>query len=267
MSNNDIKCAEIWTSKRIDKCIALHYKYVFLVVAFLLVTGLQTQAQRHEQLWLEYQQDYPLANGLLFENTVAYQTVLTKDDKWRSFSLSPTVEYVLFTWLDLTAEIPLAYTVQKEGTNSFEISPILGTRFHITQNRRVNTRFLVRYQQRYFRQIEADDWDISNRVRLKGELWICINGPHLFTDKLWYAILDYEEFIVLDEQVDERYANRRRGRVGVGYRVNYKHRFELIYTRQSSRNEIEGEFISNDNVIQVRYKMFLNPAKPASSDQ
>ena len=56
------------------------------------------------------------------------------------------------------------------------------------------------------------------------------------------------------------------GRIGVGYRLNYKHRFDLIYTMQSSRNEIEGEFISSDNVIALKYKMFLNPAKPASTD-
>jgi len=252
------------------KCVVSSGKQTISWLACCVLLSISPEmliAQRHEQLWLEYQLDYPFPNGFLFENTTAYQTVLTKDDKWRSFTLSPTVEYVLFTWLDLTGEVGLSYTFQQENTNSFEISPILGTRFHITQNRRLNTRFLVRYQQRYFWQIEDEDWDTSNRVRLKGEVWISINGPNLFTDKLWYALLDYEEFIVLDEQLDERYANRRRGRIGLGYRLNYKHRFDLIYTRQSSRNEIGGEFISGDNVIQLRYKMFLNPAKPASTDQ
>jgi len=66
--------------------------------------------------------------------------------------------------------------------------------------------------------------------------------------------------------LNERFANRRRGRIGLGYRLNYKNRFELIYTRQSSRNEIEGNFISNDNVIQLVYKMYLNPAKVIAND-
>jgi hypothetical protein len=228
---------------------------------------IESRAQRHEQLWLEYQLDYPFPSGFLFENNVAYQTLLAKEGKWRSFSVSPSLEYVLFTWLDLTSEVGLAYTMQKEHYNTFEISPILGTRFHITQNKRVNARFLARYQQRYFRQIEAGDWETSNRVRLKGEVWVSINGPNLYTDKLWYALADYEEFVVVDEQLDERYANRRRGRIGVGYRLNYKHRFELIYTRQSSRDEIDGDFVSGDNVIQLRYKMYLNPAKVVQPGQ
>jgi hypothetical protein len=62
--------------------------------------------------------------------------------------------------------------------------------------------------------------------------------------------------------VEERYANRRRSRIGVGYRLNYRNRFDLFCTGQPSRNEIEGDFISNDNVIQLRYKLYLNaPAR------
>ena len=235
-------------------------KRVCLLVVLLLITRLQGQAQSHEQLWLDYQMDYP-SYSWLFEVSASYQTLLTQENKWRSLSVTPTIEYVLLDRLDLTADLPLSYTMQKEDTNSFELSPMLGARIHITQGRRVNARLFLRYQQRHFHEIEDDDWDISNRIRLKGEFWISITGPNLYKDKLWYALLDYEEFIVLDDQLDERYANRRRGRIGLGYRVDYKNRFELIYTRQSSRNEIEGEFISNDNVIQLVYKMYLNPAK------
>ena len=235
-------------------------KRVCLLVALLLITRLQGQAQNHEQLWLDYQLDYP-SYSWLFEVAASYQTLLTQENKWRSLSVTPTVEYVLLTRLDLTAELPLSYTVQKEDTNSFELAPMLGARLHITQNKRVNARLFLRYQQRHFHEIEADVWDISNRIRLKGEFWISITGPNLYKDKLLYALLDYEEFIVLDDQLDERYANRRRARIGLGYRLDYKNRFELIYTWQSSRNEIEGEFISNDHVIQLVYKMYLNPAK------
>jgi hypothetical protein len=243
------------------------YKRVCLVAAFLFITEMQGRAQGHEQLWLDYQLDYPFANVFLFEFSATYSTVLTQEFKWRSLSVSPTFEYTLSRSIDLTAEVPIGYTLQEEGTNSFEISPILGARFHITQNRRINTRILLRYQQRYFREIEKKDWDISNRTRIKAEAYVCINQPNLFTDNLWYGIVDYEEFIVLDDQVAERYANRRRARIGLGYRMNYKHRFELIYTWQSSRNEIEGDFISDDKVIQLRYKMYLNPAKPVQPGQ
>ena len=82
---------------------------------------------------------------------------------------------------------------------------------------------------------------------------------------LWSIFADYEEFIVLDQQLEERFANRRRARIGVGYRLNYKHRFDLGYTRQTSRNEIDDDYTGTDNVIQLKYKMFLNPSKPVTT--
>jgi hypothetical protein len=222
------------------------------------------QAQPQQQLWLDFQTSYPFANRYLVENTASYQTLLSQEGKWRSVAISPTFEYVLFTRLELTSEFGIAYTTQQEGVNTLELAPMVGGRFHITQNKRIDTRFLWRYQVRGFQDVETKEWDISNRTRLRGEIYVSINGPNLFTDKLWYAFADYEEFLVLDQQLDERFANRRRGRVGVGYRLSYQHRFDLSYTAQSSRNEIEGEFLSTDNVIQFKYKLYFNPPKVSS---
>lgn len=233
-----------------------------LVVVFtfmLFIMGRSVAQDR--QLWLDFQLSYPFGGKYLLENTTSYQTLLKKDDKWRSFSISPTFEYSILRQLDLLSEVGIGYTLQKEGVNSWDIMPMVGARFFITQNKRVDTRLVLRYQLRYFRQVEAEDWDISNRTRVRGEILVSINKPTLFGDKLWYALADYEEFIVLDQQLDERYANRRRARLGIAYRLSYKHRFELSYTLQSSRNEIEGDFISSDNIIQFKYKLYLNPAK------
>lgn len=224
-------------------------------------------SQKDEQLWLDYQLSYPFGNRYLLENTTTYQTLLNKDGKWRSLSISPTFEYNLFRKLDLLSEIPIGYTKQYQGISTFEITPMVGTRYFFTPGKRIDARLVWRYQVRAFYKIEDREWEISNRTRLRGEVFISINGPNLFTDKLWYVFLDYEEFFVLDQQVDERYANRRRGRLGLGYRLDYKNRFELSYTLQSTRDEIAAEFYGIDNVIQLRYKMYLNPAKPTQTEE
>lgn len=239
------------------------FKYLIAAAVFLM--SVKAFAQHDEQLWLEWQLSYPFANRYLLENTTTYQTLLKKDGKWRSINVSPTFEYTLFTRLDLLSEISLGYTDQQEGVSTFEIAPMVGGRFYITQNKKIDTRLVLRYQVRGFRQIEDEDWDVSNRTRLRGEAFWSINGPNLFTDKLWYLFADYEEFFVFDQQLDERYANRRRARIGIGYRLSYQHRFDLGYTLQSSRNEIEESFISTDGVIQFKYKLFLNPGTPAPS--
>lgn len=235
-----------------------------VLVIWISSCAIGSYAQRNEQLWLDFQVSYPFGNRYLLENTTSYQTLLSKEGKWRNLSIGPTFEYTLFSWLDLVSEVPLGFTLQTEGVNTWEISPLVGGRFHITQNGRISTRFLWRYQFRAFHEVQAEDWDVSNRTRLRGEIYITLNGPNLFTDNLWYLFGDYEEFIVFDHQLDERYANRRRARAGLAYRLSYRHRFEVSYTRQSSRNEIGGEFISNDNVIQLKYKLYLNDPARAS---
>lgn len=240
------------------------FKRSLAIVTFLFAAIMYCDGQ-DEQLWLDFQLSYPFGGRYLLENTTSYQTLLSKDDKWRSFSISPTFEYSILRRLDLLSEVGIGYTLQTEGVNSWDVMPMVGGRFFITQNKRIDTRLVLRYQLRYFKQVEANDWDISNRTRIRGEIFACINGPNLFTDKLVYALADYEEFIVLDQQLDERYANRRRARIGLAYRLNYTHRFELTYTIQSSRNQIEGDFISSDNIIQFKYKLYLNPANVPST--
>lgn len=248
--------AEAGKCKRFEVCAWC------LCILINLVFSTQAVSQRNEQLWLDVQLDYPFGGQYLLEATASYQTLISNDGKWYGFSLTPTFEYQGFRRVDFLLNMPCVYTLQTEGVNSFSIDPSLGARFHITQNRRVNARFILKAEQRMFRQVEANDWDTSNRLRLRGEVWVAINGPNLYQDKLWYAVLDYEEFVVTDQQVEERFANRRRGRIGIGYRCNYANRFELFYTRQSSRNNIDEDFISGDNVIQLRYKIYLNPARP-----
>jgi hypothetical protein len=229
---------------------------------FLVLIGHCAAAQQSNQLWLEYQLDFPFANSYLLEFVPTYQTVLNSepDGKWWSTGLSSTFEYSITPSIDLTGEIPISYTRQQEDLTSFEVSPIFGARFHITQNRRVSLRFVPRYQLRNFYSSEPDMWEHTNRLRLRGEAWISINKPNLFADNLLYSFVDYEEFIVVDYDVNERYANRRRARIGLGYRLNYRHRIDLAYTFQVSRNSITNDFYSDDGIIQVKYKMYFNPS-------
>lgn len=224
----------------------------------------QARAQHDTQLWFDIVVDYPFANQYLFEMETSYQTVLASDSSWYSFSLTPTLDYSAFTRVDFAISTPLSYTVQTTNYNTFESRITLETRVHITQNKRINTSLVLKADERFLLDVKENEWETSTRLRMKAEATISINEPTLYHDKLWYAIVDYEEYFVTDKQLDERYANRRRGRLGAGYRLNYRDRFELIYTLQSSRNEIDDDFIGTDSVIQLRYKRFLNPAKPAA---
>jgi hypothetical protein len=214
-----------------------------------------------QQLWLDYQVDYPFQNDYLLQLGGSYQSSIGAENKWRNLMLTPTFEWGPFQFLDFIATAPMSFTVQSEDYNSFEVDPALGVRYHVTQNRRITSRLIFKFEERVLRDLENEDWQTSTRLRLKGEIFVSLNGPNLYQDNLWWTILDYEVFYVTDEQLDERYANRQRGRIGLGYRLNYKNRFEVLYTLQSSKDEIYGELHRLDNVIQLRYKMYLHAFK------
>lgn len=140
---------------------------------------------------------------------------------------------------------------------------MLGTRIHLTPFSRVLTRLLLRIEQRNLYYTETDTHEQSYRGRIRLETVTPLNRKTMFDgDKLWYLVADVEAFLPI-EQVEERFANRFRIRLGPGFRLNYTWRFEFLYTLQASRNTIAGDFETTDNLFRFRVKHFLHKSKPA----
>jgi len=213
------------------------------------------------QLWFEYMLNYPFANSFNIENAFVYSALLDTP-RWQSLEYSPTLEYSITSNIDITLGGTLSYTVQTEDYNTFEVRPVLGTRIHITPNSRVMTRLLLRLEQRNFENLETKEWETTLRPRARVEALVAINKKTCYEDNLWYGILDAEWLFTVEEDVDERFANRFRLRVGVGYRLTYSSRFEFIYMNQQSKNGIDDTFYTSDNIFRFRYKHYLRKKKP-----
>jgi hypothetical protein len=190
------------------------------------------------------------------ESAVSYSTVLDQP-KWRAFDVQLTPELAVNKHIDVMAAALLSSTFQSETLSTFEIREMIGARFHFTPDSRVLTRLLVRFEQRNLEDKEAGSWDHSTRGRIRAEALIPVNERSMSHDKLWYIIADAEAFIVFDQDVHERFANRLRFRLGAGYRINYRFRIETIYMMQRSKNTTGTDVESIDNVFRVRLKHFL----------
>jgi hypothetical protein len=197
----------------------------------------------------------------MMENQFNYSTLLGSP-KWNSFEYAPSVEYALTQNLDFVGGVTLSYTLQTDDYNTFEVRPMLGSRLHLTPNRRVLLRTYLRVEQRNFKNLETNEWDKTMRPRLRLESLIPINRKTYFENKLWYGIADVEWFMTVDKDVNERYANRFRMRFGAGYRMNYNFRFEFIYMIQQARDKTEEDFVNTDNVFRFRCKHYLRKTKP-----
>jgi len=231
---------------------------LFLLFAF---TGGVLQAQTNKQLWYEYMLNYPFAHSFNLENAFTYSTVIGQP-KWQAFDYNATLEYSVHPNIDLIGAGLVSYTQQTEAENTLELRPTLGAKVHFTPNRRIQTRLLLRLEQRNFKNLETNTWERVMRPRVRGEVVIPINQVSIFKDNLWYGIMD-AEFLFTQTDVQERFANRFRLRVGAGYRLSYSNRFELLYMYQQSRDAIDETFSSSDNVIRVRFKHYLRKTNPS----
>lgn len=237
-------------------------RFLFLVL-MIFTMSISLKAQSNTQLWYEYMLNVPFMNSFNFENAFNYNTVVGKP-KWRSLEYNATLEYSLSANFDLLGSTLISYTAQTESYNTFELRPMVGTRIFFTPHKRIQTRLLLRLEQRNFKNMDTKEWDHVLRPRIRGEIIIPINQDSYFKNNLWYVTTDAELLFVNDD-VDERFANRLRLRAGVGYRLNYSMRFEVLYMNQQSKNGIDDDFTSNDNVIRLRLKHFLRKTKPTTS--
>lgn len=224
----------------------------------------QTTCAQDDQIWLEYMLNYPFANSFNLENAIVYSTNLSAD-KWRSLGYTATVQYSLNQHFELQSAIGFSYTNQTQTYNTIELRPMLGTKIYFTPNKRIQTRLLVRYEMRNLEDLETQDWGTTWRPRLRAETLTPINRNSIHKDKVWYAILDFE-YLYTSSDVQERFANRSRLRMGIGYRLNYNSRFEFVYMIQNSRNQIEDNFYKVDNIFRFRLKHYLRKTVPSKAD-
>jgi hypothetical protein len=226
----------------------------------LLASGFSLNAQStNTQVWFECMLNHPFGKSFNIENAFTYSTLLNTP-RWRSFDFSPTLEYSLNNHVDFTLGATFSGTAQTDDYNTFEVRPVAGTRLHITPNRRILIRTYLRLEQRNFLNLESDEWESVIRPRFRLEFVMPLNKKRYAEDNLWYGILDGEWLYAVDD-VEERFANRFRTRIGLGYRLSYASRFEFVYMNQQSKNAMDETFSSVDNVFRFRYKHFLGKKK------
>jgi hypothetical protein len=246
--------------------------FVFAVV-FLwpAVAGSQTNGQIWGEFLLERVKDSRLTYSLDLEPKVLVSAP-AGDPGWWAVDATPSVDWVARNWLDLTGEVLAAYTKQTNDVNSFELTERFGLRFHLFSRdvptlvedrllrherpakRRPVLRDYLRIEQRnlFYSGTKPDSstWRLRNRLEFEFPL----NRPKVSADGATYVLANWEWFIPLNGDADERFANKQRVRAGIGYRRDLHWRFEALYIWGRSRNTMDQPFTTNDHIIDIRVK-------------
>lgn len=234
-------------------------------IGSLLLLGGQAVAQSQEtQVWTDLTLGRNFASMYMAEVEVGYQALVHGDPQWRTFSISPTLEASFTPHFDVISGFPWTTTQQTDDVLTREFRTQLGARYHVLPFKRVQPRITGRYEARFFNTLEPEadaGRSASNRMRLNVGVWIALDKPLMSYDTLWYVFTDYEVYGVLDEQLDERYANQSAWRVAVGRKFSYNWRLEFVYSLLQYRNELglEREQYDIDNVFRASFKYYFTP--------
>ena len=229
-----------------------------------------------DQLWFNLILSRPKTDALYFEYDVEAATQVSGGgDDWRSLTGTGLVEYYPNGFVDLTGELITGFTEQDREEDSFEVTARVGLRLHLISQiinspyfkeirperlsgERISVANFARLEYRNFwysgDRPSSDDVRFRDRIEFKAAL----NRPTLASDGVWYGIASAEWFVPLsDDEAAERFATKRRLRVGLGYRRSYEYRYELIASRDHARDTLEGDVSVDANMLNFRFKWFF----------
>lgn len=222
-------------------------------------------AQTNEtQLWGDLTLGRTFASIWLAELEVGYQQLVQGSPQWNCLSVTPTLEVSTTPHFDVISGFPWMDTRQTDEVHTREFRAQLGARYHVMPFKKMQPRITWRYEWRHFNTIAPEEQvgtSQSNRTRLNAALYYAIDQPLMSYDTLWYTWVDWEAFIVLDEQLDERYAHLSIGRIGAGRKFSYNWRGEFVYALWHARDEIDVARPDQDidHVVRLSVKYYITP--------
>jgi hypothetical protein len=249
-------------------------------VALALAAGAATAraqdaASTATQLWGELLLGRKLSPRAYLQLDLEPRWQLTDGEEWHAYDVTPSAEYYPTDWLDLASELLVGNTRQRDGLDTFELTPRVGMRFHIfsrvvahrpglpglERERLPLTRLavctLARLEWRNL--FYSDDTPDQHQWRARGraEVKLALNHRRLTDDRTLYATGDLEGFVPLGDDVPERYASKVRARVGLGYRHSVATRVECLYVRDWNRSAPGALLAENTRAVDLRVKLLF----------
>ena len=238
-------------------------------LALVIVAAVPAAGQTNGQFWGTVNLTWLKSSRITYDLELEPKVLMVAPEGepgWATFDVTPNLEFAAKRWLDLIGEVATGYTAQTDDVTSFELSPRVGVRLHLTTRdlptalrreqvprHRIVLRNLVRVEARNLFYSDDRGTDSVVRFRNRLELQVPLNRERMNDDGARYLLADWEWFIPLGDPL-ERFANRQRIRTGLGYRRNVRWRFEALYIWTRSRDTTDQDFTTSDNILNLKVK-------------
>jgi hypothetical protein len=222
-----------------------------LVALVALMPVSRVAADNTLELWGNLMAEWQVTPRWLLTFDAEPKMLLVGAGQWETVDLTTTPEFAVTRWLDLMAELVTGYTVDSQHPNTTEVTERLGLRLYLIRSR-FQLRDTFRFEQRNRFYSDATS-DHLFRTRNRVEMRYVLNRERTSQPGAVIVIADFEYFIVVDHEAQERYASRYRIRAGIGYRLDPAWRVDLLYMYQRSRNTYDVPFSTSENIIDLRF--------------
>jgi hypothetical protein len=239
------------------KSSGLRLALLFVVCQLFYTQHAQAQLVA-DQIWLEYRPTYTFAPKFKIDGRASFRDEFDETN-WHTWEARLLPVLKLSKGFDVNMALSFLETSQNLNLSTFEFRIAPGVRYKLPW-KRVELGVWARAEFRWVYKREAEEWTYSTRPRLRVFTDIPINAKSMKEERFFYVASFLEFFYQNDEDIQERYSNRFWFRVGLGYKLNKKLRFELSYTRQDSKNTIRDEFddLTKQNLFVFAVKHNLN---------
>jgi hypothetical protein len=237
-------------------------KWVLMVLTTLLLFShpdimmAQDETATTTQLRLFWHHNQSFTNRLLYIGNIGFKQELPYHN-WIMMNFKPGVEWSAGSIVDLAGGIGLYYTLQKIIPNSFELRPWQGMIVHWPSLGRFSFDHYAKFEQRFNRSIGSkEQWSSVLRSRYRLNVIFPINHPGII-DKTLFVKINAELFWNIGKSIEERYVNKDRYSIGMGYRFNRNWRLEVYYLAEQSLAFSEEGFKVNSHILQVSLRTYI----------
>ena len=231
----------------------------------------RASAQSTGELWGTFTVDWLQTRRLTWEVEVEPKksiTVPAGTSGWASLDITPAVQYTLAKWVDVLGEFDWGY--KPNGDDVIETKSRVGFSFHILSRlladrgarpgverekqplRRLVPSNLLRFEYADKDPLNGGATTTTWRLRDRQEISYPFNRKKLTADGALYATGDVELFVLLGDASPPRF-NQYRVRAGVGYRRDFRWRFEALFVQTRQRSGDSG-FSTSSNAFDARVK-------------
>ena len=217
----------------------LYIKIIFTLIISFSYISLKSQSDGvSPQLWNNGYVLWNVSERFDFRGALSYNVLLNKTVPWNEISATAAGAWKFHRFMDASLGIYMARSLESSELKSFEYRPFIGFRLFTDNKRRWLISNRSRFEIRTFVYSDESN-DFTFRFRNLTYASISLNKREMTMFNNLFVFAYFEVFYNFEKEVQERFFDLFKYKIGLGYRLDKNWRFDLGFVNQDSRNTIE----------------------------